>query len=228
MGIDIGPVQNTDGLVLQIDAANYRSYSGTGLTSFGLISGIGGTLVNGVGFTTLNRGTFVFDGTNDFISIGSLGTFYTQGTISFLINFSDVSASIRNPFSTNYGTTNNVNVLRFETAEVSGSLRVWLGNAGGTFSGLYYSNVSTNVWYNVVFTWNQSNTTVSGYLNGVLDNSNTSWSNWPSTFANVGLGLGYSGRYFSGNIGQLQIYNRALTAQEILQNYNATKGRYGL
>jgi hypothetical protein len=228
MGVIAGANINDNGLIFSLDAANFRSYSGSGLTSFGLVGGIGGTLVNGVGFTSANGGSFFFDGTNDFIPVGTLGTFYNQGSLSFWIKFSDVSASIRNPFSTNYGTANNVNVLRFETGEVSGSLRAWFGNDSGTFSGLYYSNVSTNAWYHIFLTWNQSSTNVSGYTNGVFDNSNSSWSNWPSTFANIGLGIGYSGRYFSGNIGQVQLYNRALSAQEIKQNYNATKKRYGL
>jgi len=228
MGLSHSPSLVMDGLVFSIDAGNSRCYSGSGLTALGLVGGIGGTLVNGVGFGSTNTGYFSFDGTNDFIPVGSLGTFYNQGSISFWIKFSDVSASIRNPFSTNYGTANNVNVLRFETGEVSGSLRAWFGNDSGTFSGLYYSNVLTNVWYHIFLTWNQSSTNVSGYTNGVFDNSNSSWSNWPSTFANIGLGIGYSGRYFSGNISQVSIYNRALSAQEVKQNYNATKKRYGL
>ena len=228
MGVIAGANINDNGLVFSLDAANNRSYTGSGSTSFGLVGGIGGTLINGTGFSSANGGSFIFDGIDDFIPVGSLGTFYNQGSLSFWIKFSDVSASIRNPFSTNYGTANNVNVLRFETGEVSGSLRAWFGNDSGTFSGLYYSNVLTNVWYHIFLTWNQSSTNVSGYTNGVFDNSNSSWSNWPSTFANIGLGIGYSGRYFNGNISQVSIYNRALTAKEIKQNYNATKKRYGL
>ena len=56
MGIDYNNVIVTDGLVLYLDAANTRSYSGTGLTVNGLVGGIGGTLVNGVGFGTTNNG----------------------------------------------------------------------------------------------------------------------------------------------------------------------------
>jgi hypothetical protein len=226
MGLSHSPSIVFNGLVLYLDAANPRCYAGSGLTANGLVNSISGTLISGVGFTSLNSGSFVFDGNNDFISIGAFGSFYTQGTISFWINFSDVSVSIRNPFSTNYGTANNVNVLRFETAEVSGSLRCWLGDPSGNVQNLNYSNVSINTWYNVVFSWNQSVTTVSGYLNGNLNASNTSWIRWPSTFANIALGYGYSGRYFSGKISNLQMYSRALTAAEILQNYDATKGRF--
>ena len=229
MGLGHSPSIVVDGLVFYIDPNNPNCYPGFGNTLYNIVNtSIGGTFV---GYTanpidnTENRSIY-FDGSDDYIPIGSLGSFYTQGTISFWIKFQDVSASIRNPFSTNYGTTNNVNVLRFETAEVAGSLRVWLGNSSGSYSGLYYSNVGTNIWYNVVLTWNQTIANVSGYINGVLDNSNSSWTNWPSSFANIALGLGYSGRYFKGNIGQASIYNRALTATEILQNYNATKKKY--
>ena len=228
MGIDYNNVIVTDGFSLYLDAANTRCYSGSGLTANGLIGGIGGTLVNGVGFGSTNNGYFIFDGTNDYIPIGSLGSFYSQGTISFWMNSLDVSASIRNPFSTNYGISTNVNVLRFETAEFSGSLRCWLGDPSGNVQGLFYSDISANTWYNVAVSWNQNTTTVSGFLNGNLNVSNSSWIRWPSTFANISLGYGYTNRYFSGNVSSLQIYNRALSATEILQNYNATKRRFGL
>ena len=229
MGLGHSPSIVVDGLVFYIDPNNPNCYPGFGNTLYNIVNtSIGGTFVGYTSNPIDNTETrsIYFDGSDDYIPIGSLGSFYTQGTISFWIKFQDVSASIRNPFSTNYGTTNNVNVLRFETAEVAGSLRVWLGNSSGSYSGLYYSNVGTNIWYNVVLTWNQTIANVSGYINGVLDNSNSSWTNWPSSFANIALGLGYSGRYFKGNIGQASLYNRALSATEILQNYNATKKKY--
>ena len=69
MGISAGPNSVSNGLVFQLDAANLRSYSGSGNTANGLVSGIGGTLVNGVGFTSSNSGSFIFDGTDDYINI---------------------------------------------------------------------------------------------------------------------------------------------------------------
>ena len=65
MGLKHHPRIVTNGLVMYVDASNTRSYSGSGLTANGLIGGIGGTLVNGVGFTSTNNGIFTFDGTND-------------------------------------------------------------------------------------------------------------------------------------------------------------------
>ena len=67
MGVIAGANINDNGLIFSLDAANFRSYSGSGLTSFGLVGGIGGTLVNGVGYTSSNSGSFIFDGTNDYI-----------------------------------------------------------------------------------------------------------------------------------------------------------------
>ena len=74
----------------------------------------------------------------------------------------------------------------------------------------------------------RSNTTHYIYRDGIADStSNTVTSN---TLTSAGLLIGFSGAgfYLNGNIGQVQIYNKALTQQEILQNYNATKGRFGL
>ena len=73
MGIDYNNIIVSDGLVFYIDAANPRCYSGTGLTANGLVGGIGATLINGVGFTSSNNGSFIFDGTNDYgLSSGSV------------------------------------------------------------------------------------------------------------------------------------------------------------
>jgi hypothetical protein len=82
MGIDYNNVIVSDGLVLYIDAANPRSYSGIGLTANGLIGGIGGTLVNGTGFSSSNNGSFIFDGTNDYIYAPiNTNLFSTQATM---------------------------------------------------------------------------------------------------------------------------------------------------
>jgi hypothetical protein len=228
MGTYSGPPSASDGLVLYLDAANSASYSGSGNTFYNLVNAsIGGSIV-GYASTPIDNTqikSLTFDGSNDFISVGSLGSFYTQGTISFWMKSLDITANYRNPFATNYNGL-NVNVLRFEQGEGVGALKCWFGDPSGTITSLSYSSISANTWYNVVLTWNQSTTTVTGYMNGVLDFNNSSWVRWPTSFVNVGIGLGYNSRYFLGNIGQVSIYNRALSASEIFQNYNASKKRY--
>jgi len=228
MGIYSGPPSASDGLVFYLDATNSASYSGSGNTFYNLVNAsIGGSIV-GYASTPIDNTqikSLTFDGSNDFISVGSLGSFYTQGTISFWMKSLDITANYRNPFATNYNGL-NVNVLRFEQGEGAGAFKCWFGDPSGTIASLSYSSISANTWYNVVLTWNQSTTTVTGYLNGVLDVNNSSWVRWPTSFVNVGIGLGYNSRYFLGNIGQVSIYNRALSASEIFQNYNASKKRY--
>jgi hypothetical protein len=228
MGTYSGPPSASDGLVLYLDAANSASYSGSGNTFYNLVNAsIGGSIV-GYASTPIDNTqikSLTFDGSNDFISVGSLGTFYTQGTISFWMKSLDITANYRNPFATNYNGS-NTNVLRFEQGEGTGAFKCWFGDPSGTIASLSYSSISANTWYNVVLTWNQSTTTVTGYMNGVLDVNNSSWVRWPTSFVNVGIGLGYNSRYFLGNIGQVSIYNRALSASEIFQNYNASKKRY--
>ena len=228
MGLGHSPSIVVDGLILYIDPNNPNCYPGFGNTLYNIVNtSIGGTFV---GYTsnpidnTETRSIF-FDGTNDFIPIGSLGSFYIQGTISFWMKSSDITANYRNPFATNYNGS-NTNVIRFEQGEGVGALKCWFGDPSGFIASLNYSAISANTWYNVVLTWNQSTTTVTGYLNGILDVANSSWIRWPTSFANVGIGLGYNSRYFKGNIGQVSIYNRVLSATEILQNYNATKKKY--
>ena len=228
MGTYSGPPSASDGLVFYLDATNSVSYSGSGNTFYNLVNAsIGGSIV-GYASTPIDNTqikSLTFDGSNDFISVGSLGSFYTQGTISFWMKSLDITANYRNPFATNYNGL-NLNVLRFEQGEGAGAFKCWFGDPSGTIASLSYSSISANTWYNVVLTWNQSTTTVTGYLNGVLDVNNSSWVRWPTSFVNVGIGLGYNSRYFLGNIGQVSIYNRALSASEIFQNYNASKKRY--
>ena len=72
MGTAYGPSIVTSGLLMYLDAANIRSYSGSGTSFNGLFSSIGGTLINGTGYTSDGGGSFVFDGTNDYLQFSNL------------------------------------------------------------------------------------------------------------------------------------------------------------
>ena len=222
MGVFSSPSIPLDGLVFSIDAGNTKSYSGSGTNVNDIVTGAVETLTNGTAYSSNLSGYFSFDGVDDLINVGNLGTFTTQGTISFWMNSLDVQVAIRNPFSTNYNGF-NTNVLRFEIGESIGSLKVWIGSGG--LASLNFSTINVNTWYHVLVTWNQSTNSFIGYLNGSLNVSSFSWTLWPTAFVNVGIGTGYN-RYFGGFISNVQIYNRALSAAEVAQLYNATKDRY--
>ena len=233
MSTNYNPRIVTDSLTVALDAANSRSYSGTG-TTWSDLSGNGntGTLTNGPTYNSANGGSIVFDGLNDAVLLGSLGSFYSQGTISFWMN-STAAENYRNPFTTKY---NGVNAgIRFEQySNVSpyGGFTAVVGNDGG--SGLqiidYSPNaiLTENIWYNVVFVWSTVANTAIGYLNGT-QKFNTTHASWPTTLPAVAIGNGYnSSRYYKGSFSNLLMYNKGLSAAEVAQNFNATRGRYGI
>ena len=207
----------TNGLVLYIDAANARSYSGSGLTANALV-GIGGTLVNGVGFTSANNGYFTFDGTNDYINFGNSSTVQqSTGTLSAWAKASSPGAGYRGIIAKQgaYGLfyTDSVLVAYDWTADAPRSTGI---------------NIADNTWKNVVLTYQSgvSNGTRI-YINGVsvLTTTITILNQINNLFGGAEAN---ASQYASCQASSFKMYNRVLTATEVLQNYNATKKRFGL
>jgi hypothetical protein len=216
MGVKVGPRIIQNGLILDVDAAVPRSYSGTGLTANGLVGGIGGTLVNGVGFGTTNNGYFIFDGTNDHINFGNSSILQqSSGTISAWAKTSSPGAFYRGIIAKQgaYGLfyTDSVLVAYDWTADTPRSTSI---------------NIADNNWKNVVLTYQSgvSNGTRI-YLNGVsvLTTTITVLNQTANLFGGAEAN---AGQYAACQISSFNMYNRALTAQEVLQNYNTTKGRF--
>lgn len=217
MGINAGPKIVKSGLILDVDAAVPRSYSGSGLTGFGLIGGIGGTLVNGVGFGSTNNGYFIFDGSNDYIDFGNTSTVQqSSGTLSAWAKASSPGGSFRGIFAKQgaYGIfyTDSVLVTYDWGAPATRSTGI---------------NIADNTWKNVVLTYQSgvSNGT-NLYLNGVSVLTTTITISSQVMGNLFGGAEANAGQNAACTIGNFYMYNRILTAQEVLQNYNATKGRY--
>ena len=234
MGIISGANLSSDGLVYSLDAANFRSYSGSGLTSNALVGGIGATLVNGVGFTSSNGGTFVFDGTNDYMLSSSLGLSANDPKSLF--------AWIKPILvSTLSGYTRLINYMPDATNRFILALSSWntpvntyfIAGTPNNNSAPFIKtskNYNLNEWKYVGWTYNGS--TQNFYVDGILQSSIADTS---GSFGFTGIsGLIIGARtdsgatFYNGNVGQASIYNRALSAKEVKQNYNATKKRYGL
>ncbi len=210
MGIDIGPIEITDGIIFQIDAANSRSYAGTGLTAFGLISGLGGTLVNGPTYSSNNQGYFVFDGTND----------YFQFTLPALTNWS-FSFWIYNHTLTNLDEKQLLSTYTDPTglSMINFKYNIWNG-----LSNLSNASIAQSTWNNIVFINNGfSNSAI--YIDGILDKSFNTGNQIYSGPAQL-MAINGTQRNTQANLGSFIAYNRVLSATEVLQNYNATKGRY--
>ena len=216
-----GPKVVTDGLVLALDAADRNSYPGSG-TACTDLSGRGnnGTLVNGVGYNSANFGSLSFDGSNDYVS-GSIPTLNNWSMCLWYLSTDITSQSVFYPFS---GTT-GANGLGFGgTFDVNTNNRWYFFD--GTNNSFSNSNtaVTTNVWYYLVVT--KSSTTYNLYTNGSLS-LNTTGADLSLTQYNLGRrGDGFW--YTKGNIVQASLYNRALTATEVSQNFNATRSRFSI
>jgi hypothetical protein len=219
--VTVQPDIVASGLRLVYDAANPTSYPGSGTSWFDLSGNSNnGTLVNGVGYNSANGGSLVFDGVDDQIDVGS--TLSSQVGPNLTVGaFAQISSVV-----------SKNTLLSF-----NGIYNFFLpGNRLTTTYQLYWDSVSgwkngnttswnTNQWY--YFAWTISGTSLTFYLNGVADGT-VSISNPVTPSGQVRVGFANAGEYATGRIANLHVYNTALSASEILQNFNSARGRYGI
>ena len=223
MGAFGGPDIITDGLVYAIDPGSTRSYPGSGTIVNNIVGTNTATLLNGVVVSTSNGGNFDFDGSDDNINCGIPITF----TATFSMNFF-------------FKTTSSASTkLLFGMYNGSGA-DWWIGTlGGGTFNFSFGSPTKSDIastttvtdgsWHMGTCVYDSSVNSIFLYIDGSLENSsNTIPSSVTQPGGNMRIGrFGDSaGFYWPGNLANLQIYNRALSAAEISQNYNAQKNRF--
>ena len=223
----------TDGLVLSLDAANPRSYV-SGSTTWGDLSGNNylGTATTPL-YSSSFGGSFLFsNNTTNIFSIPNV-VLNTNGGVT-LESFTYLTSS---SYANGIGNPNGI--IGHRSGSTTALYAVGINPNGtygvgffqypfGSVNGFSYSSVDT--WYHTI--WVQTPTNVYQYVNGVLVYSFSFTFTLPSltTSSNfiVGRWIGGSSQPLYGNIASFRYYNRALSAQEVLQNYNATKGRFGL
>jgi len=227
----------TSGLVLCLDAGNTKSYPGSG-TTWTDLSGTGnnGTLVNTPTYNS--SGYFDFDYTQS-----ENATFSSSSSLQFL-NRSPYTLEAWVYPTRNPGANNWTGIFDREDSSIGsrdGYNVYFLGSAGtntyffterfvaGTVANpsvTLVQSVTVNNWSHIVATYD--GTTLSLYRNGSLVGTPaTSTGNITNTSKTLTIGV-RGGNYFGGRISSAKIYNRALTASEIQQNFNALKGRFGL
>lgn len=233
MGLLHHPRVAMDGLDVYLDAANTRSYSGSGITVNGLFGGIGGTLVNGIGYSSQNSGSFFYDGTDDYLRL----------PLNFFIHDSGTPFTISVWFRT--GTSGMI--FGQENGETPGSGGGWVPAIyvdtngkirtscfwGGSTANQSISSASVNdnQWHQIAVTF--QSTSHKSFLDGVLFDTISKTQTFFSLTYYYYLGSGKNTSWpsagnmtLSGNISNFMFYNRALTDQEILKNYNVMKTRY--
>jgi hypothetical protein len=227
MATNYNPRTITNGLVLALDAANRKSYPGSG-TTWTDLSGRGnnGTLVNGVGYNSSNLGSLSFDGVNDYVDLTQTIQFNT-GDFSISGWFRSNSGNTLFKQIWNSGYNGGTPDLEIGVYAGTNQLYLYIRPPGVSITTTYA--VDDNVWRH--FTFTKTPTSITLYVNGSLDNSIsgtfTSDVDSAGVIPRIGNGLNnINNRPFKGNIAQVSIYNRALSAAEISQNYNALKSRY--
>lgn len=224
MGTKYNPRIVTNGLAVYLDAGNTRSYPGSGNTWYNLItSSIGGTMV-GVGYSTFNNGYFNFTGSQymTFASTPPVGQSTLSSTVEIFAYRNATSG-----FEVMFGGGNTATNLAYylgQRANSSNLMNAYYNND------LDASTPTTNVsWNHYVATYDYGTGRRATYYNGTLLAQNVSGvTNTSASVFMIGAFnlLGSPTYHFNGRIAYVKIYNRALTAQEVLQNYNATKSRY--
>ena len=228
----------TSGLVLNLDAGDSSSYPGSGTTWYDLSgNGNNGTLFNGVGYNSSNLGSLSFDGTNDYSTIPditgvtdfSTSNNYTVDFWTYLSSTQNNTQSADNDVVEKWSASGGgyPYVFRYIRSTQLMSVVVYDGSSVNSIS----IQISHSNWWNIcgVFNWSSSLLTV--YGNGGSVTGSTALNLTGDITNNSALNLmrrGNGFNYATGNLSMLKIYNRALTASEVQQNFNVRKSRYGL
>lgn len=227
MGTSYNPRIVKNGLVLCLDAANKKSYPGTGSTWTDLSKNKFTGSMSNCTFNSSNQGSIAFNGTNSTVYYSSNSS-YSFGTgdfaVEFWVNFNSVAGSI-------------VPICQNDPVGTSSNNKWWVGLTSNqlilaqhsTSNGAYCAwSPSTGVWYNGLV--QRISGTVSIYINGISQTVTDPTIFSATSFSQNGITLGgiSTSYYLNGNISNYKLYNKGLLANEAIQNYIAIKGRFGL
>ena len=180
--------------------------------------------------------SITFDGSSQYLDLGTDFDLKTTAgwTVSSWVKYDNVPGAYNNTTSPgNFIGAESINESSWYWSVLTSKLALW-DKGGGAW---YYGNttLSADTWYHATLVSDSNNTHYYCYLNG-QDDMSSGWSSHNGSWTdNNGLRVRYIGRgnssnvrYVDGNIACTQVWSRALTASEVLQNYNAQKARFGL
>lgn len=223
MSLNHSPKIVTDGLVLCLDAGDPKSYNGSGTTWYDRSGNENhGTLVNGPTYSSANGGSIVFDGSNDYANCGNSSSLnlssFTASSWIYPKSLSTRRNIISKEESSNWiyaigSTANKITFWIYNT--------VWVPQVS-------QASLSPNTWVYITVSYNGTDKNI--FINGILDSTQTAAGMTLKSSTNLIIGAKSDGTtyFFDGNMGQISLYNRALSPAEILQNYKATKSRFQL
>jgi hypothetical protein len=223
-----GPIV-TDGLVFAVDASNLVSYESGSTTTYSLTGSLTGSLVNGVGYNVNNGGNWVFDGIDDGISTppgNSMITNSYSASLEVWFNIPPQGNDYACLFGTRVGDNISLNVR-----SGNNRLTVLINTVpGGNLNADTTTTIADNKWHHVVASYN--NGTLNIYVDGINIWTDSTRSGQPLNINTDQYGIGddfaTSSREVNGLITIARIYNRALSADEVSQNFQSQRSRFGM
>jgi hypothetical protein len=227
----------TDGLVLCVDAGNIVSYESGSTITYNLSSStsapnggtlsvnLNGTLTNGTSFNGDNGGSWVFDGVDDYVDCGNiLFNDINTVTISIWVN---IPSFINSNSIISKGAQGEGSNTTFAAWIISSSgVRNRFFNSTGTGSYVDITSLSPNTWYNLTWTYNGS--VITSYTNSIIRETASLSGSLKTNTNPLRIGRDIYGNNTAMTCASTQIYNRALSATEVQQNFNAQRSRFGL
>jgi len=231
MGFYRGPKIITDDLALYLDAANPKSYPGSGTVWFDLTDyNNNGVLTNGPTLDSESKGVISFDGVDDYVTLGNPDSLnITAGiTLSTWVNIPLYNRGVFSDIITKGVSFGGSNASYFISITYEGRIFLEIVNDSNVRRQIVVSAAVAatydGLWTNFTGTYDGGRLTL--YINGVLF-STTLFASSPIRVRTGNVTIGGT-RYLDGKVSNAMIYERALTAEEVLQNYNTTKSRFGL
>lgn len=222
MSVNYGTAMATSGLVFCVDAGNIKSYAGSG-TSWNDLSGNKNTgTLTSCSYNSANSGSIVFDGSTSLATFSGAGAVNLSATMTALVWVYYVSGNGRI-----FQKDGPPHTRLWEIGGYAGQFRMEMWHSNGTGTIGYGNSLAVNGWTHLALTFN--GTDILMYQNGSL----VTTVNFPGdirtdTATPIYLGGYWTSEYLNGRISNAMLYNRALSAAEISQNFNALKGRHGL
>jgi hypothetical protein len=223
----------SNGLALNYDMSDYRSAPFTGTVIYD-IAGTGntGTLVNGPTYSSLAGGILSFDGTNDYVDCNLDFGFDTTVSATLSLWLKTTNLVQRGGILGKAGSSNWEWTLSQGIDSSDIYFWYWKVDSNINLSISICNFFESNVWKKVDLVWSHTSNRLTIYRNGIgVTSSTPASSSFQNRNSSIFLGYTYnnfSSYYWDGQVGLLSIYNRALTAEEVLQNYNASKTRFGI
>lgn len=245
MAVYSGPEIVNNGLVLHLDAANSRSYPGSG-ASWNDMSGAGNniTLLNSPTYSSTNNGVIVFDGVDDYSNPPISHSYLSSSTMEVIFRPSALSKTKQMIFGYRHnGGYSNPTIGSLYIENTNRLMASVITNTQAYRIATSSVILQANTTYHAMLYKDVVNGVLKIYVNGVETASQTfdaaTYGYWAGSYVGANIldiakstnnttGQGWGSDHFTGFIGVMRVYNRLLTAAEIQQNFEATRGRYGI